>query len=516
MKPRNTSLPRIALLGIHLEANAFAPVTEREDFASLCYLEGEAILAEAAREAPAMPMEMAAFIATMTESGAWTPCPVLLLGAEPGGPVRQSFFDDVMAQMAGGLRAALPLDGVYVSNHGAMCSTESLDPDGDLYAMVREIVGAETPIVGTLDLHANISREMVEHTDLLIAYRENPHIDQRERGREAALAMRELLSGVRARQAFIPLPLIPVQTSLLTAGGPYAELIDFGQENLTPDILNVSVLGGFSYGDTPRQGISVIVTARNDVEPARKLAKQIAARAWENRRRFTRTLTSLEDAAALAVRTGEDTSLPAHIMADVADNPGGGGRGNTLYLLKALVESGARGVMLGSLFDAPLAAEAHGQGAGAEFQARFNREEENAFSEKWAAPARVLALADGDFPGTRGIYAGRTITLGSCAALQVGGVSVIVSSRRKQCADPVFFQRLGLEPAEARTVVVKSRGHFRAGFDLIFPPERVLEVAAPGLTTQDLESIPYRNIDKERLFPFNPDAVWNPPDWVKT
>lgn len=88
MKPQNTSPPRIALLGIHLEANAFAPVTEQEDFASLCFLEGEAILAEAAREAPAMPMEMTTFIATMTESGAWTPCPVLLLGAEPGGPVR--------------------------------------------------------------------------------------------------------------------------------------------------------------------------------------------------------------------------------------------------------------------------------------------------------------------------------------------------------------------------------------------------------------------------------------------
>ncbi len=237
--------------------------------------------------------------------------------------------------------------------------------------------------------------------------------------------------------------------------------------------------------------------------------------AWENRRRFVRAFTSLEDAVALAVETGADPALPARIFADVADNPGGGGRGNTTYLLRGLVEAGAQGVLMGIHFDAPLAAEAHAQGVGARFAAHFNRAEGDRWSEPYTAEAEVVALADGPFVGTRGIYAGRRITLGPCAALRIGGVTVVVVSHRKQCADPVFFTRLGLDPAAARTVVVKSRGHFRAGFDRLFAPERVVEVGCPGLTTQDLFGLPYRHIDKARLFPFNADAVWEPPAWVR-
>jgi microcystin degradation protein MlrC len=507
--------PRIALLGIHLEANAFAPVSTRADFEETCYLVGEQITAEARREHPAMPMEMASFVRAMDATGPWEPVPVLLMGAEPGGPIEQGFFESTLAEMERRLRAAGPLDGVYVSNHGAMCATGSLDPDGDQFRLVRAVVGPRVPIVVTLDLHANLSQEMVDATDVLIGYRTNPHVDQVERGAEAAATLRELLGGVRAARAFLRLPLVPVQTSLLTAEGPYAELIAHGQARKAPAILNVTVLGGFSYADAPRQGLSVVVTARGDEAAARALAKELAAMAWENRRRFTRTLTSLEDAVALAVRSGRDPALPAHILADVSDNPGGGGRSNTVYLLRALVQAGAQGVLLGNFYDPPLAAEAHMRGVGAEFGARFNREERAQFSEPLELPARVEALAEGAFVGTRGIYAGRTISLGACAALRVGGVSVVVGSHRKQCADPAFFTRLGLDPARARTVVVKSRGHFRAGFDLLFPPERVIEVACPGLTTQDLFGIPYRHIDRARLFPFNADAAWDPPPWVK-
>ncbi len=510
----STQPPRIALLGIHLEANAFAPVTTRADFEQVCYLVGEEIVREARKEYPAMPMEMAAFVRAMDAAGPWQPVPILLLGAEPGGPIEQDFFAATLAEMERRLRAAGPVDGVYISNHGAMCATGSLDPDGDQFRLVRALVGPQVPIVVTLDLHANLSREMVDATDVLIGYRTNPHVDQVQRGLEAAATLRELLGGVRARSAFVRLPLVPVQTSLLTAEGPYAELIAHGQAAQGPAILNVTVLGGFSYGDAPRQGLSLVVTARNDVRAAQALAKELAAMAWENRRRFTRRLTSLADAVALAVRTGAHPALPAQILADVSDNPGGGGRSNTVYLLRALVQAGAQGVLLGNFYDPPLAAEAHRLGVGAAFTARFNRAETAQFSEPYEQPARVEALADGPFVGTRGIYAGRTISLGPCAALRVGGVSVLVGSQRKQCADPAFFTRLGLDPARARTVVVKSRGHFRAGFDLLFPPERVLEVACPGLTTQDLFSLPYRNIDKQRLFPFNENAAWHPPEWM--
>ena len=211
---------RIALLGMHLESNAFAPVTTAEDFRSVCYLVGEEITEEAAKAHPAMPMEMAAFIADMNAAGPWQPVPILLTGAEPGGPVEADFFAGTCAEMERRLSEAAPVDGVYISNHGAMVAEGALDPDGDQFAMVRRVVGPEVPIVVTLDLHANVSARMVEQVDVIISYLMNPHTDQEARGTEAARTLRELLGGVKAKTAFVPMPLTPVTTSLLTAEGP--------------------------------------------------------------------------------------------------------------------------------------------------------------------------------------------------------------------------------------------------------------------------------------------------------
>ena len=106
---------------------------------------------------------------------------------------------------------------------------------------------------------------MVDHVDVIVSYRTNPHVDQAERAVEAARLLRELIGGVVARSAFIRLPLTPASTSLLTAAGPYADLIEAGQAMATPEIMNVSVVGGFVFSDTPKNGVAVIVTARNDV-----------------------------------------------------------------------------------------------------------------------------------------------------------------------------------------------------------------------------------------------------------
>jgi microcystin degradation protein MlrC len=432
-----------------------------------------------------------------------------LTGAQPGGGIDPGFFADCLNEVETRLRDAGDIDGVYISQHGAMACPESDDPDGDFFAKVRDIVGADVPIVATLDLHANASRRYAELVDVIIAYRTNPHIDQRERGEEAAQVMHELLQGMKVTKAFVHPPIVPVSTSLLSATGPYAELIDYGQARKTADIINVTVLGGFAYADQPKQGLSIIVSARDNAEAARQLAADIARMAWENRERFVRKPMALEQAVELARRHGEDSSLANIIIAEVSDNPGGGGRSNTTALLKALYEAGVQGVILGNFFDPALAARAHGLGEGAEFEAHLNSAEQNVFSPPLDLPARVLALHDGTLVGTRGIYAGRTVDLGPCCALQVGGIGLLVTSRRIQCADPVFFTALGLDPAAARTVVVKSRGHFRAGFDLLFPPERIFEVDAPGLTTQNILQLDYRRFRRD-AFPFDADRSWRP------
>ena len=156
-----------------------------------------------------------------------------------------------------------------------------------------------------------------------------------------------------------------------------------------------------------------------------------------------------------------------------------------MWILEAFHKAGVRDALIGVIHDPALAAEAHQHGEGARLVARFNRVGGDEFSNPFAAPATVRCLRSGSVRGRRGIYADNTLDLGPSAALDLDGITVVVLSNRYQCADPVFFEAFGLDIAAARVVVVKSRGHFRGGFDEFFRHQDIIEVDAPGLTIPD-------------------------------
>jgi len=502
--------PRIAVLGFSIECNKFAPPATKAHFAARTYLEGDAILEEARRPTPTMLPETPGFVAAMDKAGPWTPIGIVLAMSEPNGPVEHGFFEEVLDAMTGRLKAAMPVDGVYFCAHGAAITTEEDDPEGVMFERIRDIVGPDVPIVATFDLHANVSDRMVDNIDAFIGYRTNPHLDMRERGQEAAAVLRELLAGARTERVRVRLPIVPPTVTLLTAAGPYAEMIQLGQRRMTPAIMNVSVMGGFAYADTAKNGLSVIVTARGDRSAAASLAAEIAQYGWEQRARFYPKLTSLDDAVQKALAVARDPSLKPLAFADVADNPGGGGRGNTMFLLRAFAEAGVTGALLGVIYDTPLAAEAHRHGLHYHFDAHFNRDETTKFSEPWHAAARVAALHDGDCVGRRGIYAGTRLALGPCAALAIGGITVVVVSHRVQCADPIFFEMMGLDIGKARSVTVKSRGHFRGGFDEFFGPDQIVEVDLPGLTSPMLSRFEWTRLPRP-VIPLDDNVSWSPP-----
>ncbi|MDE2008349.1 MAG: M81 family metallopeptidase [Rhodospirillales bacterium] len=508
--------PRIALLGVSIECNRFAPPATEADFAARTLLAGAAMIAEAHAPAPRMLGELPGFVAAMDRSGPWEPVPILLAMAEPNGPILHEFFARMMAEWEAGLRAAGPLDGVYAVLHGAALTTEEDDPEAVLLALIRRILGPAIPVVATYDLHGNVSAADVDLVDGFIGYRSNPHMDMRERGAEAAEMLRLLLAGVRTHRARVRLPIVPPTVTMLTGADvpdrPYGELIDLGQQRMAAPpyagrVLNVSVMGGFAFADTAFNGLTVVVTA-TDAEAARRLADEIAAAGWARRARFFPRLTALEDAVTLARATADRANKPL-IFADVADNPGGGGRGNTMHILRAFLEAGVSDALIGMIFDPALAAEAAALGPGASFVARFNREGGDAFSHPFAAPARVLSVLAGPVRGRRGIFADNTIDLCPAAALRIGDLTVVVTANRVQCADPIFFEAFGLDIAAARAVVVKSRGHFRGGFDEFFAHDQVIEVDAPGLTSPVLSRFAWKHLPRPSI-PLDPDAQWQP------
>lgn len=504
--------PRVALIGVMLESNRFAPPATLADVEGTALLEGEAILGDARADSGTLPLEARAFIRTMDATGPWRPEPILIAAMLPAGPLDGDVWDDFLGRIRQGLAAAGPLDAVYLCQHGAMLATTDEDPDKTLVNLARELAGPGARLVVTLDLHANLDEGLVAAADLVVAYRTNPHVDQRARGEEAALGLRLMLAGeADPKSAFIRLPLTPPSVTLLTADHPYGTLIDRGErarQALGGAVLNVSILGNFVFTDCARNGLSIVVTARHDLRIARRLAKELAEEAWAARRDFVRALTPLEEAVHLA----EDKKRPPLLLADVADNPGGGGSGRTTELLAALVASGAEDVLYGSFFEPEIARLAHEKGVGAEIEARFNAHSGTAFDQPFTAMARVVGLGDGKIQGTLGLFAGRWLDLGPSAALRIEGVDVVVISSRAQTADPVFFTMVGLDPARARTVIVKSRGHFRAGFAPYFDRERILEVDAPGLTSPVLSRFDWTRLPRP-VFPLDPETTWTPPDW---
>ena len=503
--------PRIALLGFSIECNRFAPIATEEDFRTRTLISGSDMVAEARSPAPRMLGEMPGFIAAMDESGDWTPVPSTLAMAEPNGPVDQVFFDKLMHQWEIDL-SARPVDAVYAVLHGAGLTTGDHDPEGTMLRMIRRIVGPSIPVVATFDLHANVSTDDVETVNAFIGYRTNPHLDMRERGIEAAAMVRRLLAGEKTYLAHRRLPIVPPTVTQLTGkdapNRPYGELIDLGQDRMHQPpyagrVLNVSVMGGFAYADTPFNGLTAVVTA-TDPDAANALAQEIAEAGWARRDRFRPTLTSLEDATRLA-----STTTTPLIFADVADNPGGGGRGNTMAILQAFHAAGVQNALVGVIHDPVLAQEAFALGAGTAFTAHFNRDGGDEFSKPFTAEAKVRATLDQPLQGRRGIYANNTLAIGPSAAIELNGITVVVLSNRYQCADPMFFEAFGLDIAAARIVVVKSRGHFRGGFDEFFKHQQVIEVDAPGLTSPILSRFPWRHMPRPVL-PIDDTAEWIP------
>ncbi|HIM87931.1 MAG TPA: M81 family peptidase, partial [Gammaproteobacteria bacterium] len=338
-------MKKVAICGFNLESNRFAPSCKRKDFEEHMYFRGEEISRQARIDRPSIHLGVCGFYKVMDDafggSSGWEACPAVLIGSTPAGPVEKSFFDEFLSELHRDLKAIGPVDGVYICQHGGAIATHSHDPDGEVFSTVRDIVGPSVPVIATLDLHANVSEEMMQATDILIGYRTNPHVDLYQRGEEAARSMLEMFDGVQPTSYRIRLPLVAPSVTQLTAPGyPYGELIQRGQTHVDDIVMNVTILAGFAFADTPKNGMTIIVTTRDDLKHAKELATELAEAGWLDRARYRPSMISLDEAIRLACDTIQTPALPAILFADPADNPGGGGRGNTTTILSAFLEAG--------------------------------------------------------------------------------------------------------------------------------------------------------------------------------
>ncbi len=494
---------RVGITGYAHEVNGFAePITLAHGIDASRHEGGLAATWEAG---PAV----AALVASGVEP---VDLPVWEFGAT--GPLAGDDFRVVVAQVVEALARCRPLDGVVVLGHGAGRTTDDIDPDATFLAAVRRAVGPAVPIVVVLDFHANVSSEMCAAIDGVVAYRTNPHVDIQQCVAEAANLVVHLLGDARTAVVHQRLPMVLPQISQLTAAHePFGEVMALADRLSVPPLRNVSVLGGFSLADVPSNGTSVCVTVDVGHEQAGiDAVRTLVAALWERRSRYRLHAVPLADAVVEAARAGRGEVAPV-LLADVADNPGGGAPANSTFVLRALLDDGVGGVVLGLQCDPGVVEQAQAAGIGATITATFNEGSTHPLAPPLTVEAEVTALTDARLVPTRGIYAGLSRYTGTCCALHIGrpgngGIDVGVSSWPVQCADDDTLRHVGLLPEEARVVVVKSRGHFRAGFDHLFTDDRIVEVGAPGVATPELHTLPWQHLPRP-VFPLD-DFEWEP------
>lgn len=439
--------------------------------------------------------ELAGAMEILAADGRVEIVPTFAADAVSGGPVATPDLDRLLAMMVDAIRQGGAVDGLYICFHGAMAGEEEGDPEGRVLSQIREIVGS-LPIVVSLDLHAIITKRLVEAADILVPFHTYPHVDQFETGQRAARNLIRLLEGgVKPVTARVELPMLVRGDELITTppnAGLFAEAIRMCREIEASAVgLAAGVIIGNPFTDVADLQSNVLVTSDNDPTYAQQQALKIARFMWENRQRFQATLTPVDEAIRLA-----QVSPGLTIFSDAADATASGASGDSNAILKALIEADFEGKALAPIVDQPAVATAFAAGVGATIHVALGGTRDPGRFEPFAVSAFVKSLHDGHFVYENGMEE----NAGRVAVLRVGNVSVLVTERSVYVVGRRVFQAFGLEPADFGVVVVKSPNGFRPYYQSI--ASRIVAVDVPGSTSANLKSLPYCNCIRP-IFPLD-------------
>jgi microcystin degradation protein MlrC len=495
---------RIAIGGMQHETNTFAP--SKADYAAFeagggwpGVQHGDSLFG--AMEGANIPVEGA--IQELRRLGhhvvatAWA-------AASPSAHVTTDAFERIVGEIVSRLKRRLPVDGVYLDLHGAMVTETHDDGEGEILRRVRDAVGPGVPVVASLDLHANVTRPMVELADALVAYRTYPHVDMAATGARAARLLDAMLRrGERLAKAMHTLDYltgIPSQCSFMEpCKGIYSSLATLE----AADNLSLSFTPGFPMADFAECGMAVLGYGF-DRESILRKTRELHGQVADAEKDFVLELHTPDEAAARARLRGEP-GAPV-VLADTQDNPGAGGNGDTTGLLKSLIAQKARDAVLGLLIDPEAARRAHEAGEGRTLIFSLGGLSRIPGDSPLTAEFSVERLGNGRFTCTGPMFRGFHMNLGPMALLRsrsAPGVRVALASRKCQAADQEMFRHLGVEPRTQRILALKSSVHFRADFEPI--AKEVLVVKAPGPALADPAEFKWTKLRKGvRLRPLGP------------
>lgn len=433
--------------------------------------------------------------------------PIVATEATPGGLVTVEAFETVTAEIVAGLRQH-GVDAVLLNLHGAMVTEQTADGEAEILRRVREVVGAQTPIVAVLDCHTHLTQEMVSLANVLLPYDTYPHVDTAARGAEAVELLNQIVNGTLVPvTAWRRLPLLTPSCVQCSELEPMWSILARTHElERQAEIVNTGIIPGFAYADVPIAGFALTVTTNGNAALAESTADDLASFVWERREQFRPDALPVE-AAIHAAMLAEKGPV---ILADQGDNPGGGTPADGTALLWGLLDLGAGDAALGVLADPVAVDRAFSAGEGAELTLELGGKTDEWHGYPITVRATVSSRSDGQFTYQGPMHGGARGEMGRTAVLTCRGrhrneVDVIVAERRIQALDVAIFRSQGIDPAAKRIVAVKSAVHFRGSFTPI--AAQIINVDTPGLTAVNLSRFPYHRRPRP-VWPLDDDVTW--------
>lgn len=488
------------------ETNTFSPLpTTFEDF-------GRAIGFEAPPSGQVVrdtfhgtDMAIGAFLEQAEAEGAEVVLPIAAY-AEPSGKVTDAAFEAIAAPICAAVAAGC--DGILLDLHGAMVVESHPDAEGELLRRLRAI-DPDVPIGVALDFHANVTAAMAQHASVVTGYRTYPHIDMHLTGLRCGRIVLQAVKGLsKPRTHWASLPILSAMLRQTPLHEPMKTPMDMAiAAEEEGRVLAATVFGGFPLSDIPHVCLSSVIVAEAGSREVSGLETAILEKAWAARAGFVFHPEPLADTIARA-KVLEEGPI---VIADYGDNAGAGGQMDDMTVVREIQRQGLQDVAVGPIWDPEALAQIRAAGLDAEITLDVGGKSDSPAVGVSGRPltltGRVKTITDGRFILTGEMMAGFPINLSGSAVLDCGALEVIVTGGRSDTYAPEYFTHAGIDPTQKRYVVVKSRQHFRAGFEPI--ARHVLMAAGKGVCEENFSELTFHHLPRP-IYPLDPDCHWSP------
>ncbi|MEM7116848.1 MAG: M81 family metallopeptidase [Chloroflexota bacterium] len=428
----------------------------------------------------------------------WEFCPGLTAWAQPAGITPRPVYEALRDEMLGDLRAVMPVDAVLLNLHGSMIAEGYDDCETDIIDRVRNMVGDAVPIGVELDLHCDLTDQMLAQADAIVLFKEYPHIDVAERARDLFdIIARTLLGEIKPTMAAFDCRMLGMY---LTPFQPMRGFVDamIAQEG-KDGVLSLSLFHTFPWADVPTTGVQMLAITDNDPTGAQEVAEAFGRRFFNLRHELLFDSLPMQEAIGKAIT---HTNHPI-VVADQADNAGGGAPSDSTFALRYLLDNGITNAAVAMIWD-PIAVQvAQAAGEGAALAMRIGGKMGPMSGDPLDLQVTVTKIMNDmtqEWP--QGDGQPLVIDVGDAVALHCQGIDIVLNSKRSQVFSPQVFAKLGIDPTQKQVLIVKSTQHFYAGFEPI--AAEIIYMSAPGAIAPRFAQIPYQHVSKDK-FPWIDD-----------